>query len=264
VAAFVSSIVWRVVGRAVEEGDPQSYGWAYGWAALALLLIMCGTLMVFIMEIYFIGGGWRHHLVQHDRRSDDNFPDEIPRDLNGSWMEDEIIATGLSLEDSSIKRRGGIRILSRSAIEFLSPPRSVRQKGSLLTIVDSRDEEDVSRVREADLLGIDDDGSLLYPLQGSERREVYNTTNQIVHPPQLFDAESSTEVSGEYLSFTGIKETKKCQLTFTKSEDESSVRATSIFDYPESAVSDGVNSNMYNSRDNREAKTPSPIDSFSL
>jgi hypothetical protein len=262
--AFVSSVVWRLVGSAVEEGDPESYGWAYGWAAVALLLILCGALMVGIMEVYFVGGGWRHHLIQHDRRLDESFPSELPKDLNGSWMEDEIMSTGLSLEDASITKRGGIRKLSTSAYEFLSPQRPSRKARSLLTIVDSRDEEDVSRVREADLLGIDDDGSILHPRRDSTNRDFYNTSSnrKLIHPP--FDAESSTEISGEYLSFTGLKEpTKKCQLTFTKSEDESSVRATSIFDYPESTVED-ANKDIYSFRDSRDAKTPSPIESFSL
>ena len=57
-------------------------------------------------------------------------------------MEDEIISTGLSLEDSSIGRRHrGIHILSSSAIEFLSPVRPRRAGRSLPTIVGSRDEE---------------------------------------------------------------------------------------------------------------------------
>ena len=268
VAAFVSSLAWRIVGRAVEEGDPESYGWAYGWAGVALLLILCGTLMVGIMEVYFVGGGWRHHLVQHDRnRLDDSFPNELPTDLNGSWMEDEIMSTGLSLDDTSIKRRGGIRILSSSAIEFLSPPRSNQRRGgarSLLTIVDSRDEEEASRIEEADLLGIDDDGSVLHPRRGvGGDNNMYNTANQrVIHPTSPFDA--STEVSGEYLSFTSVKEQKKCQLTFTKSEDENSVRATSTFEYPESSIYDGVNGNENDSRDNREGRLPSPIDAFSL
>jgi MFS family permease len=264
VAAFVSSIVWRLVGSAVEEGDPESYGWAYGWAAVALLLILCGTLMIAIMEVYFVGGGWRHHLIHYDRRLDESFPSELPKDC--SWMEDEIMSTGLSLEDTSITRHGGIRNLSTSAYEFISPQRPSRMRQSFLTIVDSRDEEDASRVREADLLGIDDDGSILHPMRDSTKQDFYSTlSNQkLVHPPRPFDAESSTEISGEYLSFAGMKEpAKKCQLTFTKSEDETSVRATSTFDYPESTVED-ANTGMYSSRDNREAKTPSPIESFSL
>ena len=267
VAAFISSLAWRIVGRAVEEGDPESYGWAYGWAGVALLLILCGTLMVGIMEVYFVGGGWRHHLVQHDRsRLDDSFPNELPTDLNGSWMEDEIMSTGLSLDDTSMKRRGGIRILSSSAIEFLSPSRSNHRRNttSLLTIVDSRDEEEASRVEEADLLGIDDDGSVLHPRRGAEGETIDTIVNRRnnLHPTSPFDA--STEISGEYLSFTNVRDQKKCQLTFTKSEDEHSVRATSTFEYPESTVSNNATRNRNGSRDNREARIPSPIDAFSL
>jgi hypothetical protein len=40
---------------AVEEGILEAMGLAYGWATVALLLIVCGRLMVTIMEIYFFG-----------------------------------------------------------------------------------------------------------------------------------------------------------------------------------------------------------------
>ena len=262
VAALVSSVMWRIVGRAVAEGDAESYGWAYGWAAVALVLILCGTLMVGIMEVYFIGGGWRHHLVQHDRRLDESFPTELPKVLNGSWMEDELMSTGLSLDDSSIKRRG-VRVLSSSAYEFLSP--SKPKSRPLLATIDSGDEENVGYIREADLLGIDDDGSILRPVNASYRRDIYGSSNQRnIHQSSPFDA--STEVSGEYLSFAGQKDQKKCHLTFTKSEDESSVRATSTFDNPESTIIDGAeqSDNMFQSKTTREVKTPSPIESFSL
>ncbi|KAL7482885.1 hypothetical protein ACHAW6_008534 [Cyclotella cf. meneghiniana] len=290
VAALVSSAVWRIVGRAVEEGNPEAFGWAYGWAAVALLLIICGTLMVGIMEVYFVGGGWRHHLAQHDRRHDNSFPSELPKDLNGSWMEDEIVSTGLSLEDSSMgRRRRGIHILSSSAIEFLSPARSHRAGKSLLTTVDSRDEEFERHGREADLLGIDDDGSLLYPINTSvrqSRRNVHSelfglqdaTTPKVNHSSRNhlrdtapFDEETNTEIFADYVSFinSGMLEPRKCQITFTNSEDAgSSIRETSCFDYPESTIDDEVPKNatnvLYSSHDNREAKTPPPIDSFSL
>jgi MFS family permease len=267
VAALVSSVVWRIVGRAVEEGNAEGYGWAYGFAAVALLLILCGSLMVGIMEVYFVGGGWRHHLAHHDHRQDYEFPSELLRDLNGSWMEDEIMSTGLSLEDSSIKRRRGIQILSQGAIEFLSPKRPRQIAGnSLLTVVDSRDEEDESHGREVDLLGIDDDGSLLYPVNPSVRdttirKDSHSSLNDLGFNHQLaandpFNSESNTDFPADYVSFTGlIREPRKCQITFTNSEDdESLIRETSVFDYPNSTVGDN----------NREVKTPSPIDSFSL
>jgi len=57
VAYAVSSIVWRIVGKAVEEGNPQGAGWAYGWAAVALLVIFAGLLMVGFVEHYFCRAG---------------------------------------------------------------------------------------------------------------------------------------------------------------------------------------------------------------
>jgi len=53
VAFLVSSMVWRIVGTAVEEGNPQGAGWAYGWAAVALLVIFAGWLMVEFVGHYF-------------------------------------------------------------------------------------------------------------------------------------------------------------------------------------------------------------------
>lgn len=58
VAYTVSSIVWRIMGNAVEEGNPQGSGWAYGWAAVALLVVLAGFLMVEFIEHYFCRGGW--------------------------------------------------------------------------------------------------------------------------------------------------------------------------------------------------------------
>ena len=53
VAFVVSSLVWRIVGNAVAEGNPQEAGWAYGWAAVALLVILAGFLMTEFVEHYF-------------------------------------------------------------------------------------------------------------------------------------------------------------------------------------------------------------------
>jgi glucan phosphoethanolaminetransferase (alkaline phosphatase superfamily) len=62
VAYGISSIVWRVVASAVENGNPQGGGWAYGWAAVALLIVLSGILMVEFMEHYFVrASGSRHH-----------------------------------------------------------------------------------------------------------------------------------------------------------------------------------------------------------
>ena len=53
VAYAVSSWVWKVVSNAVHNGNLEGGGWAYGWAAVALLEILCGIVMVEFMEQYF-------------------------------------------------------------------------------------------------------------------------------------------------------------------------------------------------------------------
>ncbi len=147
IAALVSSIVWRIVGGAVEEGNPQGGGWAYGWAAVALLLVFCGTLMVSIIEIYVVVEGKKHNNNDLDLSSS--------TDLNESMMEDEM------------KHGHHHRVnLASSALDYLSP-KKIRKKTLILPSVDSRDEDDAIGVRNADedLLGIvDDDGSFLFPM----------------------------------------------------------------------------------------------------
>jgi MFS family permease len=49
VAYGLASLVWRVVGNSVQHAG----GWVYGWAAVALLLILSAVLMVEFMEHYF-------------------------------------------------------------------------------------------------------------------------------------------------------------------------------------------------------------------
>jgi MFS family permease len=49
----VASILWRIVGHVVSHGNPEGGGWAYGWAAVALLLIPSSLLMVEFMEHFF-------------------------------------------------------------------------------------------------------------------------------------------------------------------------------------------------------------------
>jgi hypothetical protein len=58
VAYGLASLVWRFVGHAIQghrPGDDVNLGggWAYGWAAVALLLILSAILMVEFMEHYF-------------------------------------------------------------------------------------------------------------------------------------------------------------------------------------------------------------------
>ena len=154
VAALVSSIVWRIVGGAVEEGNPQGGGWAYGWAAVALLLIFCGTLMVSILEVYFVGGGWCHDPLESA------VPSETKMEQQRSWMDDEY-----SIHASPLRTPGRLNALSSSALEFIGSPSRIhiiRQK-SLLAVDDSRDEDGSTCDNHIDLLGIDDDGSFLFP-----------------------------------------------------------------------------------------------------
>ncbi|EED96552.1 predicted protein [Thalassiosira pseudonana CCMP1335] len=249
VAALISSMVWRLVGGAVSEGNPEGGGWAYGWAAVALLLIVCGTFMVGIMEVYFVGGGWRHLNTHKDHGNDDSFPRDLLTDLNGSWMEDEIRSTGLSLEDSSFRRYSGINILSTSAIEFLSPARRER-KSLLTTSANPHNQEEATRSRQEDLLGIDDDGSLLYPMTKDITVAVYpeqhiNTQTEPLDFAPIVDAthkKAGTDVSDDYISFSGMLDpSKKCHITFTNSEDGGSdIRECSTFDDPYSSLENVV------------------------
>lgn len=82
VACIVSSWVWSIVGNAVQEGNPQGGGWAYGWAAVALLVILAGILMVHFVEYYFCRGGWRGRLKDTISNSHHG-----PPDLNSSFAE---------------------------------------------------------------------------------------------------------------------------------------------------------------------------------
>jgi MFS family permease len=60
VAYGIASAVWRFVGRAVTSNENSSVGWAYGWAAVALLLVLSAILMVEFMEHYFCRPQIRH------------------------------------------------------------------------------------------------------------------------------------------------------------------------------------------------------------
>jgi MFS family permease len=61
VAYGLSSMVWRIVANAVENGNADGGGWAYGWAAVALLIVLCSILMLEFMEHYFVRPSGRHH-----------------------------------------------------------------------------------------------------------------------------------------------------------------------------------------------------------
>ena len=49
----LSSLVWRFVGNSVQN-DESGVGWAYGWAAVALMLIVSAIFMTEFMEHYFV------------------------------------------------------------------------------------------------------------------------------------------------------------------------------------------------------------------
>jgi MFS family permease len=165
IAGLLSSIVWRIVGGAVEEGNPQVGGWAYGWAAIALLLVFCGTLMVTIVEIYFVGGGWRRD-TPHEN-NDVTLPVELTTNIN-SWM-----------DASPIRKSGRLNALSSSALDFIGSPARNPSRGtrSLLTSIDSYDEEDAVSGNRADLLGIDDDGTFLFPTNEGRQYDVTHMLN---------------------------------------------------------------------------------------
>ena len=188
VAALVSSIVWRIVGGAVEEGNPQGGGWAYGWAAVALLLVFCGTLMIKMVELYFVGGGWHHEAVHAPEDHDEMEP---LIDLNTSWLDDEIQSIDTS-------KPHDLNILSTSALEFIgSSPGRIRK--SLLSTVDSRDEEDttVAGGQEADILGIDDDGSLLFPTSkeaGPQQHGLVSFNSMFESPEKEIHNETDSEI----------------------------------------------------------------------
>ncbi|KAL7467862.1 hypothetical protein ACHAXS_008099 [Conticribra weissflogii] len=281
VAALVSSMVWRIVGGAVEEGNPQGGGWAYGWAAVALLLVFCGTLMVGIMEVYFVGGGWRHHEVRKENQPRDGaYPADLPRDVNGSWMEEEMRTTGFSMEDSSL-RHGGIHLLSSSALEFLSPSRIRRDGKSLLTSADSRDREEESEAMKVDLLGIDDDGSILYPLRNNFVDTPNGGSNNRTELLDFAPVESSTQTQAE----RNLPRHPSIEFKIGQGDTTSSAGGTAIFVDDNSVYASfrhilGGNDHRddrirhsstfddprsdYNSSHYRDLLTPPPIDTFEL
>lgn len=169
IAGLLSSIVWRIVGGAVEEGNPQGGGWAYGWAAVALLLVFCGTLMVTIVEIYFVGGGWQHETKETDEITP---PVELStKNLNSSWMDEEFL-----MDASPLRKPGRLNTLSSSALQFIGNPARIQSSGRklFLTSINSHDKEDTTSCDlDTDLLGIDDDVSLLLlPSKGGPQHDV--------------------------------------------------------------------------------------------
>ena len=167
VGCLASSIVWRLIGGAVEEGDPQGSGWVYGWAGIALVLIVASSIMVKIIERYL------HH------ESSDS-PLHAPLDANASWLDDEM--STLTLDENFNKNH--IVALSSSAIDFVTTQSPVRGRRKDLSQQEARDDDE-------NLLGIDDDGSLLLPLHNQHQHPIENSfsgqTSEPFRDSSVFD-----------------------------------------------------------------------------
>jgi len=99
-------------------------------------------MMVKIVELYLVGGGWRHDATKD--RDNQPFPAEPLKgpDMNSSWMDDEM-STSFSMDAASpLHNQGRLNILSNSALEFIGSPGRAGQAGRklLLPNVESRDE----------------------------------------------------------------------------------------------------------------------------
>lgn len=115
VAYGISSIIWRVVGGAVEEGEPQEGGWAYGWAAVALLVVLCAVVMVQFVEHYFCRGGWKSRM------------ERTAPDTAFKKKDDEDRAFGPGKRESILKRRFGVGL---SPIGSIGAPAGLQQMSS--------------------------------------------------------------------------------------------------------------------------------------
>lgn len=131
VAYTISSLVWRIMGNAVEEGNPEGAGWAYGWAAVALLVILAGFLMIEFVEHYFCRGGWIGRLRDAEAKAKYDRDNEVERSLG---------------EESSVSKiaQSGKRMWEKSHSLF-KPITLGRRKGpdmnSILSIDDDDDDE---------------------------------------------------------------------------------------------------------------------------
>ena len=52
----ISSFLFRVLGRVVQGGKPEGYGWTFCWADVALVIFATGAIMVHFMHIFFFKG----------------------------------------------------------------------------------------------------------------------------------------------------------------------------------------------------------------
>ena len=162
VAYFVSSLIWRVVGGAVEEGHPEQGGWAYGWAAVALLVVLCSVLMVQFVEHYFCRDGWKARM---DEAASDSAVQQKKKDEESLQNQTEAFGDrgnflrrrfgggggggggmGFSMP-SSPKRslhaltRVSVSHISRSPMKFMQNLGSLRSK-SALSDAEEHDDED--------------------------------------------------------------------------------------------------------------------------
>mmetsp|Transcript_10228 Transcript_10228/g.23310 ORF Transcript_10228/g.23310 Transcript_10228/m.23310 type:complete len:492 (+) Transcript_10228:58-1533(+) len=159
VGCLASSIVWRLIGGAVEEGDPQGSGWVYGWAGIALVLIVASSIMVMIIERYL-----------HHESSDLSL--HAPLDANASWLDDEM--STLTLDENFNKNH--LVALSSSAMDFVTTQSPARGHRKQISQQEARDNVE-------NLLGIDDDGSLLLPLHNENQRPIEDLFGQRTDRP---------------------------------------------------------------------------------
>ena len=56
VACLVTALVWKCVGSMVQKGNPQLSGWSYGWAFVAIVMIVSALIMMEFLDYYFCFG----------------------------------------------------------------------------------------------------------------------------------------------------------------------------------------------------------------
>lgn len=61
VAYGIASVLWKFVATTVANGNEDGGGWAYGWAAVALIILLAGILMTEFFEHYFVRASGRNY-----------------------------------------------------------------------------------------------------------------------------------------------------------------------------------------------------------
>jgi len=114
----------------------------------------------------------------HHESSDS--PLHAPLDANASWLDDEM--STLALDENFNKNH--IVALSSSAIDFVTTQSPVRERRKDLSQQEARDDDE-------NLLGIDDDGSLLLPLHNQHQHPIENSfsgqTSEPFRDSSVFD-----------------------------------------------------------------------------